>query len=167
MATINSFSYTSSLNSELRKSLDNRDVRDPVSTTHTLSLASGSGAESGNMVWHDQRTVATGANDDIDLSGGITDAFGDSITFTKIRYIEIKNESTNDTLTIGGAANPVANVSGTVQKSGSNYPGIFVMTAPDASGLAVTAGSADELRITHDGDTSNSVTYEITIAGEE
>jgi hypothetical protein len=44
--------------------------------------------------------------------------------------------------------------------------GMLVMTAPDATGLAVTAGTGDKLKLANSAG-STSVTYDVIILGTE
>jgi len=171
--TIQTCTFAATLNSELRKEFDGRSARDPLSITNQLVLATGTGAEKANMIWSDYRSVASGIPDDLDLSGVLTSAFKDTVLFTKVRLIMIRNTSTESSLLVGAAAsNPLASLFGAtthqirVPPAGATYPGLLVVTAPTATALAVAAGSADVLRIAHGAEGTTAITYHITIIGE-
>lgn len=114
-----------------------------------------------------ERTVATGANDDIDLAGVLTDALGATITAVEIVAILVINKAKDGTpnttnLTIGGSTSgvPGYTAAGEVVKPG----GIYLMMNPDATGIAaVTPGTGDILRITNSAGASNK--YTIAVLG--
>jgi len=133
-------------------------------------LTNGSGAKDvANLLYHDIRTVTTGANDDLDLYGGLTDSFGATLNFGIIRGIFIHNRNTSDDtdgiLTVGGGTNAFASwlgASGDLIKIGA--AGLFINLNPTAAGFAVTSGTGDILRITNTG--AGSIEYQIAIIGE-
>lgn len=146
--------------------LDLSTVVDPINQLIEQAFANGTGADQANKVWSDRRTLADGASESLDLAGGLTDAFGAAITFTKIKGIVIKNRSTTQTLAVGGAAssqfiNWVANSSDIV-----NIPpgGFLALTAPGAAGFAVTAGTGDLLKIAN-GAAGQATDYDIYLIG--
>jgi hypothetical protein len=135
-----------------------------------LSLADGTGANQADLMYIAERTVADGANDDIDLAGALSDTFGGTITMAEVVAVFVINApvsgSANTTdLTIGDAGSAFEgflSASGTV---GPLKPGaVFFIGAGDAAGLgAVTGGSADELRIANSAGAAN--TYQIGVLG--
>src|SRR6185312_7528683 len=66
-------------------------------------LSTGSGASQASEVFSDTRTLASGANETLDLNGSLTDALGASVAFTKVKILMIRNNGTT-ALTVGGAA---------------------------------------------------------------
>ena len=52
---------------------------DPLLRDYTQLLANGTGANQASQHWHDQRT--TSGNDDLDISGSLTNVFGTSPFF--------------------------------------------------------------------------------------
>lgn len=137
----------------------------------TQALLDGTLANQANLIFADQRAVTTGADDDIDLAGTLTDAFGVTITFAEIVGILVINKpitgaaNTTD-LTIGLGTNPFLGfLGGTTPTIGPIKPGgVFMIFAGDAAGIGtVGAGSSDILRITNSsGATAN---YQIVIIG--
>lgn len=131
-----------------------------------LQFLVGTGANQADMIWTDERTVTTGATDDIDLAGVLSNAFGATLTFAEIVGIILVSDAANTTtLTIGAGTNPWITMflaTGDGIKVGPG--GVFVNFAPDASGLgAVTAGTGDILRITNSAGAS--ATYKIVVLG--
>ena len=80
------------------KSLDKSTPSDRGVISLTESLAFGTGNNSSNQLWHDTRIVAADATDQLDLAGGLTNAFGGTVTFAKVHGILVHNRS-DETLT--------------------------------------------------------------------
>src|ERR1043166_3451946 len=67
-----------------------------ASATGVVSLASGTGANQADQSWSDERTLTTGANEDLDLTGtALQNAFGVNIAFARVKVILIVSDSTN------------------------------------------------------------------------
>lgn len=128
----------------------------------SLSFTNGTGAGKVNERWTKGAT-ATAAAVTYTLSS-LTDALGRTIAFTKVRALLIVNKGTN-ALTVGDAGtNPwVAPFGGATQTVTVPAGGALLLLAPDASGLAVTASSSDQLKIDPG---ANTVEFEISIVGE-
>jgi hypothetical protein len=136
---------------------------DPLLRDYTQLLANGTGANQASQHWHDQRTTA--GNDDLDISGSLTNVFGTSIVFTKIKAIIIKAASANvgDVLVGAAASNQFLTFLGSATDKIKVKPGgLLILVAPDANGYAVTAATGDILRVAS---SSGSVTYDIILIG--
>lgn len=125
-----------------------------------------------NMVWSDRIALAASQTTTLDLAGGLTDAYGHTLTFAVVKLIILRNRNTvqTDILRIGPAASNGwtgfwADASDrTLCKGGiAGQPGIVVLYDP--YGITVTAGTGDNLAIIEAGG-ANTVTYDIFIAGE-
>ena len=124
-----------------------------------------------NRIFAEHRQVTTSTTtDDLDLAGGLTDIYGDTIVFVAVKELFIVNLATGnaDNLLVGGAGagnnawGPPFGGSQTAQAR--CYPnGELLWTGPQ-NGIPVTAGSQDTLRIQHDG-VADSITYGIIIKG--
>lgn len=129
------------------------------------SFADGVTANKADRAYMSQRTVASGANDDIDLAGVLTDPLGVAITAAELVGILIINKRADGTanttsLTIGGSTSgvPGFTAAGHVVKPG----GVFLLMNPDATGIAaVTASTGDIIRVTNGAGASN--TYQVCI----
>src|SRR5437016_14596233 len=67
----------------------------------------GTGAVQAKNIWHDTRTVLSGANDDLVLNGGsLTNAFGTALALTKVNlfFMRVRSPVTGANLAIGHAA---------------------------------------------------------------
>ena len=132
----------------------------------------GTGANQADIIWTDERTVASASNDDLDLNGVLTNAFGQTVAFLEITGIIIVNaprSGANNTtnLTLGVGTNPVTGyLGGTTPTVGPMRPGhVFVdWNTQDAAGVCpVVAGTGDILRIANSA--AASATYQIWLIG--
>ena len=123
-------------------------------------------------LFRDRRTVTTSTTaDDIDVAGVLSNIFGDMITFVKLRQISIYNLATasGEFLSVGGASsNPITSIfsqSGAPATASINvHPGgVLILSAPK-DGFTVTAGSADTLRVNHEG-SAGDISYDIILKG--
>lgn len=139
--------------------------------TLNAAFAEGTAANQFNNVWADaNRTLAATTGEQLDLSGTLTNSLGETIDFTKVRTLIVQNDSTHTscTLSVGpGTTNGVTTIwSGTtptetVRPNG----GMTIKHSPDVTGFAVTAGSADTIRIYNNGSTT--ATYTVMAIGCE
>ncbi len=144
-------------------------VAAPVAVNNLLELANGTGADQANQVFSDQRTLAASATENLDLAGALTDAFGGTVAFTKIKALMIKAAAgnTNNVVVGGAASNGFVSPFGGATHTVSVPPGgTLLLTAPDATGFAVTAGTADLLKVANGGG-GTGVTYDIVLVGVE
>ena len=134
----------------------------------SIPFAFGTGSEQASEYWHDERTILTTANDDLDLAGGLVNPFGTTLTFTVLKWIIIDIDAPDGTksLRVGpqGVANAFQGPFGGVLAA--NYVTVhraLFMVEP-YTGWTVTAGSVDILRINNPG--AGTVVYRIWLGGE-
>jgi hypothetical protein len=144
------------------KDLDLADPRDTLALNLEQAFITGNGSGQADRIFHDTRSLADAATEDLDLYGGLTDAFGTTLNFAKVKALIIKNLSTTQTLSVGGAAatqfsNWVANVNDIVVLP----PGAFLCLVNPA-GYAVTS-ILDLLKIANSAGAAGS--YDIVIIG--
>lgn len=137
-----------------------------VSITNSYEFTTGAGANQANEKFTDTRTLANNTSEELDLSGSLVNAFGVTVAFARIKFIQIKNKSSTQTLTIGGAAsNAFVNWVGDATDTLKIPPGGEMrMVAPDATGWPVTAGTGDKLKIAN-GNAGQSADYDIILMG--
>jgi hypothetical protein len=145
------------------------DFGGPDFTPHfrdVASFASGIGADQADLLFMDERTIAASGSEDLDLAGALTDAFGATITMTEVVAIIIVADAANtNDVVVGDATAPVPLMGGTNPTIAVKPGGVFVISAPDASGLmTVGAGSTDNLKIANSS-SGTSVKYKIAILG--
>lgn len=147
----------------LTSALDLNTSLNPLQYAKTFGLPSGTGALQADRIFHDQRT--TSGNDDLDLAGSLVDPLGATLTFVKVRGILVYAAAANTTNVVIGnaAANQFVGPFGAAAHTFAVKPNsLFLATAVDSAGWAVTAGTGDILRIAA---SSGTVTYDIVILG--
>lgn len=120
----------------------------------------------------DQFTLAASANKLIDLAGVLLDAFGDAVTFTKVRYIFLEMvvdelaESSGVSLDMSGTGvfGSYLDAPGAATKFLIQQGGSFQLCAGSGLGYSVTGTTADLVRIINL-DASNSATVRVCVAG--
>lgn len=137
-----------------------------ISLSGGWSIAAGTGVGQADKVWSDTRVVTTGATDSLDFAGTLTDAFGATVTFVKIRAILAIAALTNTTTL--QALRPAAN--GLVlfgAASGSlaavSFGGIIIAWSDPQAGITVTPATGDLLSIVNSAGAS--ATYTIAVLG--
>ena len=164
------------LTSELKTSLawlfqdelDLTTVSDGSRLDYVLSLSSGTGAGQADRLWHDERTLATSAHENLVLSALPQSLFGDTIhiAMASVRALLIVNLATDDgeNLELGGAASD--EWQGPFGASGSKLiipPDSCLLLVNKKTGWPVAASSADRLRIASAG--SGDISYKIALLG--
>jgi hypothetical protein len=130
-----------------------------------ILFTDGTGLGQADRIWQDTRTLPASATEDLDLSGALTNALGATAIFARIKAILVKaaaGNTNNVNVTRAAAGVPLflATGDGLPVKPG----GAFLWVAPDATGIAVTATTADTLTLTNSAG-ATSVTYDILILG--
>jgi hypothetical protein len=151
------------LTATLAKAFDIQTGAIPLSKTpYSWTFASGTAANQADRIFSDTRT--TSGTDSLDLAGVLLDAFGDAFTLARVKLIYVTAAAANaaDIRVTRSAANGCA-----IFGAASDYVlvrpgGVFLWAAPDATAVAVAAGSSDILEVTS---ASGSVTYDIVIIG--
>ncbi len=166
-----------SVTANAARALDLSTPADALSLAIANAFSFGSGANMANQIWHDRRILAGAASEELDLAGSLTNAFGQSVTFAKIKALLIRNRSgevigahavaTDAALTAGGAvANAWVGPFGAANDTlGVPAGGSMLLVNPTAAGWAVTAGTGDLLKILN-ADATDELCYEIFILGE-
>lgn len=165
-----SYTFTANLDLKLSRSLTNQPhPLGPITKSNSSFIAVdvlnlGTGDNKANTAFHDVRTITAGANDDLDLSNSLRNAFGILINFVKVKFIGIKHltESASDSIRLGGGSDCLNNWT---KASGDQLlilpGGTFMWWAPVAG--AATAVGNDVLRVTNLA--AGSIDYEVLIIG--
>lgn len=141
-------------------------LRDVLAQNYNIALATGTGANQADVIFHDQRTLADGANEVLDLyaSGALLDPLGVALTIETLKALFIYNQSADAALLIGGgASNDIGIMADTSDKLVLKPGGKFIWTAPDATGLDITTDK--NLKLEHDGTGTDTLTYDIVAIG--
>jgi hypothetical protein len=133
-----------------------------------LTWSSGTGANAADRMFSDTRTLGPSAGEDLDLAGSLVDAFGATMTFARIKLLWIYADSANNAANPVQLTRPAANGVPLFLAAGDGIslnPGAgFLWFDPTATGVAVTATTADLLHVTN-GAGTNSVNYDVLIIG--
>lgn len=124
-------------------------------------------ATQADRLFTDNRTLSASASEDLDLAGVLTDAFGATLTFARIKGLVIKaaTANTNNVIVGNAASNGFITWCGGATNTVTVRPGgVFALWAPDATAYAVTAGTGDLLHIANSG-AGTSVTYDVILIG--
>ena len=149
--------------------LDRTTLRDATEFASYVTFEDGTGLDECNQLFHDTRTLAGGASEDLNLLALQLAMFGGTITFgfDIVKAILFKNNSTTagDDFKIGGSGSnafsaPFDNDDDAKLWIPAN--GHFQLMNPTLAGWDVGAG-AYALRIQNSGPSTN--TYSIAIAG--
>jgi len=167
MATSLAVQVALSIQGLFANSLDVGSAQYPVSFSPTHNLTDGTGANQAKQLWTDTRTLTASASENLDLAGVLVDAFGNVITFTKLKAIVVIADAANvNDVVIGNHATAACLMFfGAAAHTAAIKPGgMLVAVAPDNNGFPVTATTADMLKVLNGG-AGTSVTYTIAIIG--
>jgi hypothetical protein len=145
------------------RSAENEDVRKKISYDIGQLFADGTGANQLDFVWSDRRTLAA-TSEEIDLVGGLVDSFGVAFSVAKLKFLAIINRSTTvgHNLEVGGASAAVPIFSAANDEIIVPPGGKLIYVAPSLAGIAVTATSADLLKVDAG---ANTISYDIILGG--
>lgn len=161
-----SATITARVQANLSSALDLATAAVPLDKLSRLTWTSGTGTNQADKIWHDQRTLAASANEDLDLAGGLTDALGATLTLAELRLLMVTASSanTNNVVITRPAANGVPLFSAASDAISVRPGGVFLWAGPLDGGVTVTAGTGDLINISNSG-AGTSVTYDIVIIG--
>jgi hypothetical protein len=166
--TLDNVAFSLTVNGTAKNTLDLTYAQAVLAYSKAGSLQTGTGANQADRIFSDQRTIAPSANDDLDLAGTtLQDNLGENLALARIKVIAVSAAAANaNVLVMGGAAAAAITtiLGGTSPTLNIRPGGLFLLTAPDATGFAITATTADILRFTNGG-AGTSVTYDVVIIG--
>lgn len=149
--------------------LDLGSAQAQLSKSYTVDLTDGTAAGQANRIFHDTRTLTASATEDIDLAGVLTDAFGATLTYVRVKglIVAAAAANTNNVIVGGASATQFVSWNGGATHTVTVRPGaVFALFAgaADASGYVTAAGSTDLLKIANSAG-STSVTYDLVVIG--
>jgi hypothetical protein len=155
-----------SLRSLLVGPLDLSNSINDLQLAPEFTLADGAGINAANLVYQDTVTLAAAGETLLDLTA-LTDALGSAVNFARVKLIYLRNKSATagDNLQLGGTVSAGLSTLYVGTNAGQliGPGGIALLVNPSAAGWAVTATTADILRIGNPG--ANSITYDIVLIG--
>jgi len=120
----------------------------PLSITKQIALTNGVGASQADQIYTNTYAIATAGTQSIDVKASLLDALGAAFTPAKLKAIYIYSQPANTTvLTLFGdaASVPILNTAATTS---TLLPGgVFLVVQPPLAGIAVTAATADIIKI--------------------
>ena len=157
---------TARIASTLTSVLDLATASVPLDYQQKLTWSSGTSADQADLIFHDQRTLAASANEDLDLAGSLSSALGSTLTFVDLKAVLISaaTGNTNNVRVTRPASNGVPLF--LAASDGIDvYPGgVFLWVAPGTSVVTVTAGTGDLINVANSS-SGTSVTYDVVIIG--
>lgn len=119
----------------------------PVNYTPAVAFSNGSGANQASILFQGVIALVSGAAS-VDLNGVLLDSYGSTVNCLKIKAICITNNSATNTMAFGAAGSDpwvgLLNSTGTI----TLQPGdTFLAMTNSATGFAVTASTADLLKV--------------------
>lgn len=140
----------------------------PFATSFGAAYSTGTGAGQVDRVFTDTRTLAASGTEDLDLAGVLADAYGNTLTFARIKavYVSAATGNTNSVQVTRPASNGVpwlmAAGDGIALRPGA--AAAWMSGTADATGVVVTASTGDLITITNSAGTTG-VTYTVVILG--
>lgn len=139
--------------------------------TSLQTFVDGVGDLQANKRFQDSRTLTNASSEELDMTGSLLDIYGDAINFARVKLIWIRviKKTPGPNLIVGGAAaNAFSTMFGAdahtlVVRNGNPV----LLSAFDATGYVVTAGTGDLLKMLHDGSETVDLDYEIVIIGAD
>lgn len=166
MAVTQNSTLTVAIDAVLTNANDLSSTVDKLLKSYSTALTQGTGDNNANMIWHDQRTLAASATEDLDFAASLTSIInGATLTFTKIKAIIVfaAAANTNNVQVTRPASAGVVLFLAASDGVAVLPGGMFLLTAPKA-GIAVTATTADLVTFTNSAGTT-SVTYDVVVIG--
>ncbi len=155
-----------SVSATLTRSADFESASSTIADASSFTLTDGTGAGQADVIFKDTRTLTASATEDLDLSGALTNIYGVTTVFARIKYVRVSAASANTNNV--NVSRPAANGVPLFLAASDAIPvrpgGFVAWGCTDATGIAVTAGTGDLLTLTNSAG-GTSVTYNITIVG--
>lgn len=154
------------VNLDYENALDMSTITSRVAFNESVTWTYGTGANQCNLLYHDTVTLGDAANTTIDLytDAALTDAFGNPLTMTAIKMLYIKNNSSDATLKVfGAAALDLLILTGTTDEVEVHPGGVFYWVCPTAAGVDTTTN--ENLYLEHDGTGSSDMEIDIIAMG--
>lgn len=164
--TISTTVATISIKGSVVGTIDIGEALHNIALSGSQTFDNGTGANQADMIFTDTRTLSASATENLDLAASLTNAFGTTLTFTKVKAILITaaTGNTNAVQVTRPASNGVPLFMAAGDGIALTPGGVFYAAWPDASGVAVTASTGDLITITNSAG-GTSVTYNVLIIG--
>ena len=144
--------FALSMVGEVTSRVGRTNVSGKIDESVGMTFANGTGAGQADKWVSAERTLLTGATEDLDLSGSLTDIFGAAVVLADIVGFALYSLTTNTTnLTVGAASSNqwtgALNAAGTVTLRPGQWMAFGCALSTDATGFPVVAGTGDLLKV--------------------
>jgi hypothetical protein len=140
----------------------------PLSWAKAWAVANGTGANQADKIYHDKFTIGPSATVTLDLAGVLTDLLGVAFTLAKLKailvYASAANNAANNVNVQRPASNGVPIFLAASDGIGLRPGAAFAWFSPDATGVAVTAGTGDLIDFVNSAGT-NTIEAEVILVG--
>lgn len=128
-----------------------------VQKQHSESLSDGTGSGQADVFYHDRVAIAAEGTQDYDLSGALTNLFGDAAVFATLKGILIVNTSDELATPTTATVKVDGNLYDAIFNATSGYvdlvPGGFLAFGAPTTGEDVTDSTGDTITLTNNSDT--------------
>jgi hypothetical protein len=129
------------------------------------TVVDGTDAGEADQVWSDRRTLAASDDEDLDLSGVLTNLFGGAVTLAKLKAVAIMAAAGNtNNVVVTRPADTGVPLFLAAGDGIAVLPGGFFLWVAPGDGVTVTAETGDILNIANSAG-STSVTYDVILVG--
>lgn len=148
------------------KTADFESASSAIALALSIAFTDGNAAGNADRIWKDTRTINASANEDLDMSGTLTDIYGASVIFADVRAIVIiaSSNNTNNVRLIRPASNGLPLFLAAGDGIDIRPGGMFLWACADATAVPVTAGTGDLLNVANSS-SGTGVDYSIVIIG--
>jgi hypothetical protein len=149
-----------------KKTADLGDAQRSIAWGATIDIPTGTTDGKADRSWSDQGSIAASGETLLDLTGILTDVFGGSANFAKVKGILVKaGEANVNDLEVGGAgSNAFVGPFDAADNKVMVRPGGYLALWAPKAGWTVTAGTGDQLRLGNAG-AGSAVAYDIIVIG--
>lgn len=166
MATTLKTTLTAQIDATLSNALDLVTGTAPLLVKKKLTWTSGTTSDKADLIFSDTRTINASSNEDLDLAGVLSSAFGATLTFVELRglYIAASTANTNNVRVTRPASNGVPLF--LAASDGIDIPpgGFFFWACPADGKVTVTAATGDLINVANSS-SGTTVTYDVVIVG--
>lgn len=145
---------------------DLAEAQIPIIVSNT-GWSYGTGAGAVEVIYADTTTLGDGANTTLDLyeSGSLLDIHNRALTMTALKFLYIKNNSSDATLLVGGGVSYDLDIFSDTSDKIKIPPGgdAILWNDPSAAGLNITTNK--NLKIEHDGTGSSTMNVDVIAMG--
>jgi hypothetical protein len=166
MATTLKTTVTAQIDAVFKNLLDLGTPTDTFSKKTQIMLTNGTAANTADLMYHDQVTLAASDTADLDLAASLGTPLGTSAVFVEVRAILVSAAAanTNNVNVTRPASTGVPLFLAASDGIAVPPGGVFLWSCPADGKVTVGAGTADLLTFTNSS-SGTSVTYDVVIVG--